>query len=342
MRNKFVIFWFSGTGNAKRIAQWIYEFCFESEIECELFDISKFDIKKQISINEDSCIILISPTHGFNYPQITLKFISGLQKGNNEVFLMSTRAGMRIGNWITPGLSGITFYLSWLILKTKGYGIRGIIPFDMPSNWISIHPAIRKNDSAYIHKIIKERVKKHTRIIIEGKNDFAGFRDIVQDILIAPISILYYFIGRYFLAKTFYASDLCNLCYTCVEKCPVNAIKIIDNHPFWTLKCESCMKCMNNCPEKAIETSHGLIAIYLLIYLLIGNFIGQFFFDITRNSIFHWLLINIFYLSLYFIIYRLQHYFLKLKFIGKFIRLSSLTYYKFWGRYKSKTTTKSN
>lgn len=77
-----------------------------------------------------NCWFLVSPVHGFNYPPIMLHYLLRFPKGNNEVMLMNTRAGMRIGNWVTPGISGISLYLSALILRWKGYKIRSLYPVD--------------------------------------------------------------------------------------------------------------------------------------------------------------------------------------------------------------------
>ena len=71
-----------------------------------------------------------------------LNFLIHFPKGRNKVLLINTRAGMLIGKWITPGLTGIAFYFSALVLKLKGYSIKAMFPVDLPSNWISVHPGL--------------------------------------------------------------------------------------------------------------------------------------------------------------------------------------------------------
>lgn len=162
---KTYIFYFSGTGNSKQVAKWISEFAETKSIDCQLFDISKIDISQFEPLDSSAVIIIISPIHGFNYPKITLDFIRRFPSGNNKVVLMNTRAGMKIGSFVTPGLTGIAFILSSLLLKRKGYKIIGQIPFDMPSNWISLHPALRENAVKFIHKkiilVLKNILKKY-------------------------------------------------------------------------------------------------------------------------------------------------------------------------------------
>lgn len=334
--SKILLFYFSGTGNSKQVAKWISEFAETKSIDCQLYDISKTDLSQLETVDPDALIIIISPIHGFNYPKITLDFIRRFPAGENKIVLMNTRAGMKIGSFVTPGLTGIAFMVSSLILKLKGYKIVGQIPFDMPSNWISLHPALRENAVKFIHKKIYSRVKKHTEKIFSGKNDFLALRDLVQDILISPISVAYYLVGRFALAKTFYASYKCDNCDVCIKQCPVQAIQKINNHPYWTFKCESCMKCMNSCPKRAIETAHGLFTITVFLNstsstLILTPFLQE---NILNDSI-RYITVNLLFLTLLWVFYKAQHLLVRKNFVGKAITLTSLTYYKFWGRYKS-------
>ncbi|HSW54229.1 MAG TPA: EFR1 family ferrodoxin [Ignavibacteriaceae bacterium] len=334
--SELVIFYFSGTGNSKQVAKWISEFAAARGMNCQLFDISKTDISELETLHSNVLIIIISPVHGFNYPKITLDFIRRFPKGKNKLVLMNTRAGMKIGSFITPGLTGIAFILSSLLLKRKGYKIVGQIPFDMPSNWISIHPALNERTVKFIHQKNYDRVKKHSDKILAGKKDFLALRDLIQDILIAPISLGYYLVGRYAFAKTFYASYKCDNCDICIKQCPVNAIEKINNRPYWTFNCESCMKCMNSCPKRAIETAHGLFIITLfLISILSSLIITPLLPESGINDLIRFLIVNSVFVTFLWILYKAQHLIIGKKFVGKLIVVTSLTYYKFWGRYKS-------
>jgi ferredoxin len=243
---------------------------------------------------------------------------------------------MKIGSFITPGLTGIAFILSSLLLKRKGYKIVGQIPFDMPSNWISIHPALNERTVKFIHQKNYDRVKKHSDKIFAGKKDFLALRDLIQDILIAPISLGYYLVGRYAFAKTFYASYKCDNCDICIKQCPVKAIEKINNRPYWTFDCESCMKCMNSCPKRAIETAHGLFIITIfLISTLSSLILTPLLPESGINDLIRFLIVNSVLLAFLWILNKAQHLIIGKKFAGKMLAFTSLTYYKFWGRYKS-------
>jgi Pyruvate/2-oxoacid:ferredoxin oxidoreductase delta subunit len=335
INKQWLIFYFSGTGNAKQIALWFSEFSINKSIDCQLYDIAKTDIRSFGAIDSKALIFIVSPTHGFNYPKITLDFIRHFPKGGNQVVLMNTRGGLKLGPFVTPGLTGVAFYLSSLLLTLKGFRMRGFIPFDMPSNWISVHPALRPKTVDFILAKNKRRVGKHAERLFSGKTDCWALRDIVQDILIAPIALGYYFAGRFALAKSFYASVACDNCGLCIKQCPVKAIKSINNRPFWKFSCESCMKCMNSCPKKAIESAHGLfLATSLLSSSLTTVLLHHYLqFDFHSKSI-RFILLNLVFFFLLWLMYRIQHLLLKNRFAGKLISFTSLTHYGFWGRYK--------
>jgi len=177
-------------------------------------------------------------------------------------------------------------------------------------------------------------VKKHFETIYAGKNDFSALNRIVADIIVALPSFIYLFWGRFFLSKTLYASHKCNHCNVCVKECPVKAIKIVNQRPFWTYKCESCMKCLNSCPVRAIEAAHGLVALVFYVWIAgSGILVG-----LLPNLFHHWIVeflicdMLLFFGSL-FLLYRFQHLLLKNRIIAKIISFTSLTRFKFWGRY---------
>jgi ferredoxin/flavodoxin len=331
---KVILFYFSGTGNAKRIALWFSEFAIKNRIDCEVVDIAKCD--KNIPPIDDALVFIISPIHGFNYPKITLDFIRNFPKGNNRVVLMNTRAGMKIGNFVTPGLTGIAFFVSSCILRNKGYKIVGQIPFDMPSNWLSIHPALNEKTVKYLHRTNYTRVEKHAVNIFSGKPDFLAYRDVIQDILISPIAIAYYFIGRFILAKSFYATIDCDSCGLCIKQCPVQAINMFHKHPFWTFKCESCMRCMNNCPKRAIETAHGLLMLVSIVSSVVFTIVVERVLQLEiQSSCIRFTLSSVIFIAILWILYYIQHVLLKYRILSKIVSLASLTHYTCWGRYKS-------
>ena len=333
--NKIKIYYFSGTGNSLNVAKWFQQVAIEQHCDCEIVNIAKIDRRAVPKPEYDTLVVFVSPVHGFNYPPIMLHFIQHFPKGKNPVVLMNTRGGMLIGTWNTPGVSGVAFYLSACFLKWEGYAVKAMVPVDLPSNWVSLHPGLNERTVQFLHKRNKLKVQTIVSKILSGKSDFRSFREIIQDTLLAPIALGYYFAGRFMLAKTFYASADCDNCGLCEKQCPVKAIISVDKRMFWTFNCESCMKCMSNCPKRAIETAHGFIVGWLVLASVLLGLLFQIM-DTTVFKIENELLFSIVktMLTLAFLAlgYRLVHYLMRFSFFERMMVYTSLTKYRFWGR----------
>jgi ferredoxin len=338
-----IIYYFSGTGNARNVAHWIAGEAVSRNILVSVIDIAKTDRKHIPQPPPDAMIGFVSPTHGFNYPPASMYFIFRFPRSNhNSFFLVNTRAGLKLSKWFVPGLSGIALWLAAIAILLKGYRITGLRSIDLPSNWISFHPGVKEKVVESIYGRCKRISLAFASNILDGKKAYTAFRDIIQDILISPVAIGYFFIGRFMLAKTFYASMDCDRCDICVKNCPVKAILIIDKRPFWSYRCESCMRCMNDCPKRAIETAHAYI---IGIMCLINMVIVTWFWKWVASWIIlpygnGWIKVMVHatgwvitFVSLV-VSYRLYHYLLRAPLIREFFYCFSLTRFRFWRRYK--------
>ncbi|MBT6763952.1 MAG: hypothetical protein HOA90_05405, partial [Prolixibacteraceae bacterium] len=291
------------------------------------------DISKNILIG------FCYPTHGFNAPPIVIDFLLKFPKARNNIFLLNTRAGMKISKIFTPGLSGLAQLLPAHILKIKGYKIVGFQPMDLPSNWISVHPGLKGKVVDSIFNRCEIITQKFAGKILSGKKIYRGLISLPIDLLISPIGLAYYFYGRFVLSKAFIADSNCNNCRICENECPLNAIIQKYGRPFWTNKCESCMHCMNRCPQKAIQTPHlFVLIIWWLVFSAVPLWIARWlahdanFFAQNFDLIFY-LAMAITGLPIVFFSYRILHFLMKFRFINWLITFTSLTRFNFWRSY---------
>jgi len=68
------MFYFSGTGNARNAARWMVEVWRERNHAAEAIDLAEIGAGT-IAVGPGDEIGLASPTHGFNFPPITLAFL---------------------------------------------------------------------------------------------------------------------------------------------------------------------------------------------------------------------------------------------------------------------------
>ncbi len=339
MYDKLIIYYFTGTGNALAVANWILQIAKEQNILVEIRKITPSLLVHKNDFSENTLIGFCYPTHGFNAPPIVIYFLLRFPKMKNKVFVLNTRAGMKVSKLFTPGISGLAQLLPAAILQIKGYKIVGFQPMDLPSNWITIHPGLRQKVMDSIFERCEQISKQFAAKILSGKRVYKGLISLPIDLLISPISIAYYFYGRFFLAKTFIADYNCTSCGLCAKECPVKAIQMKNNRPFWTHKCESCMRCMNSCPQRAIQTPHLFIVIsWWLVLSVFPLFVMK---ELIRfNPIFsefYNLFINGFILitglPIVFFSYRIFYWLMKFRFFNWLFTYTSLTKYKFWRRY---------
>lgn len=341
---QLLIYYFSGTGNILLASRQIAEIAETKGIKAELKPIDRLKKIKLPPAEGKRMVGIGYPTHGFSLPWIMLKFILRFPRGKGtDLFIVNTRAGMKMSRIFVRGLSGIAIHLPLLIFWLKGYHVRGILPLDLPSNWISLHPGLKEKVVNSIFEKRKKEIVVFLDLLFSGKRYYAPwyFFEIPLDILVSPISVGYFVYGRFFLSKTFIASSDCDKCRLCEMKCPTGSITIKDNRPYWAFTCESCMRCINICPEKAIQCSHSA-AVYIGFVsasIPIGFWLNDFFTQqITENEFFgkslvifpfQWVLT----ISVFFVCYLVLHFVLRIKAINKLFTFTSLT--RFWRRYRA-------
>ena len=345
MYSKVLLYYFSGTGNAKRVTEWISENVKTSGIPIEITNIENCKKVKIEKTEGKKLIGIISPTHGFNIPPLVLYFIFKFPRVKNaDFFMVNTRAGMKLSKLFLPGLSGLAQILPAIVFFFKGFSVKGLQPIDLPSNWISIHPGLKQKVVTSMFERIKMKIDKFSGKMLQGKRSYVALYSLPFDLALIPISIGYFFMGRFMLSKTFIATSKCTTCGLCVKQCPVQALEMKSNRPYWSFDCESCMRCMNNCPSRAIETPHLFITLIWIVLLNLPWIILTWVFEkfgrcncsilwyeeliynalqVTFTFLFAWLT--------YYLLYK----FMRFKFVDIIIRYSSFTNYKFWRRYKA-------
>jgi Pyruvate/2-oxoacid:ferredoxin oxidoreductase delta subunit len=336
------IYYISGTGNAKASSEWIADEASRKGLKTYVQQIDRLENIRMPSPEERPLIGFAFPTHGFNAAPIMLRFIAGFPSGLcKDVFLLNTRAGMKLSKIFMPGLSGVALLLPAFILFLKGYKCVGFRPVDMPSNWIPLHPGLKKRVIESIFLRCEGIVRKFALKILDGGKVYRGLFSLPVDLLISPIALGYYAGGRFFLSKTFIANYKCDNCGLCMKECPTRSIKLVENRPYWKLSCESCMRCLNRCPKNAIEAAHGMAAVFWIIFtaanaqiiLLIINVFNiqpdRLWWKITANivAIGGMVLITA-------LLYRIMHFAMGLKPVKYLVRFTSLTAFTFWRRYK--------
>ena len=272
------IYFMSGTGNSFRAATWMTKIANKKGISSKLHQISRYYEKSDSGEGLNDLLGVVLPTHGFTAPWHVIRYLLHLPHGRGKhAFVVATRAGTRIASIPFPGLEGTAGYLLALILIFKGYIVRGVMGLDMPSNWMSLHWGLNSINSKFIIDRAEVKADAFMTSIIEGRKVYRGILSLLLGLMLGPISLAYLVIGRFFLAKLFFASGSCTGCGLCAKSCTVKAIRMVGSNksrPYWTFACESCMRCMGYCPSKAVEVSHSFaIVLYFVTTLPVSFYV---------------------------------------------------------------------
>jgi len=344
-----LVCYMTGTGNSYRAAQWVGEAVRAQGTPVRVVPVQEGHPGPGAPAGGRSLLGLVNPTHGFTAPWPVIRFALRLPRGRGaHAFVLPTRAGLKIGGLYTPGMEGTAGYLIALILLLKGYRVRGVMGLDMPSNWMSIHPGLKPASVQGISARARRRAGGFIGRILRGGRSFppGSLVQLLFGLVLAPVSAGYLLVGRFFLAKLFFASERCNGCGVCAENCPSRAVVMRGRRnprPYWTFSCESCMRCMAYCPRNAVEAGHSL---GLLLYLAASVPAGVALLDAlgplapgaadaTRTWA-HWLLQYPYTLLSMYLCYRLVDLLIRVPVINRLFTWTTLT--RGWRRYHEPET----
>lgn len=341
-------YFFTGTGNSYRVAIWIAELAQGEGAAVTVRPIGLAHPVKEIGEGATALLGLILPTHCFTAPWTVLRFALRLPRSpKTHAVAVATRAGVKIGRVFTPGIEGTAAYLVALILALKGYCVRGVIAVDMPANVLQLHPSLSRTAVAAIITRAKAKVTGFISAVLSGKRRFASRITLLLGLWLFPVSVVYLLIGRFFMAKLYFASDRCTGCGLCANYCPNHAIEMRGgerhHRPYWTFRCESCTRCIAYCPVQAVEVSQPLgVGAYLLAMALpttslLAWLAAQLSVLGLLTSIPLWVLETAYGVVALGLVYPLFHVLLKTARVNRFFTRASLTHY--YRRYREPGTT---
>lgn len=253
------LYYMSGTGNTYRVAQWMADQAARAGATANVASVEEADPRADAAEGpaEGRLVVLAMPTHGFTAPWHMIRFASRLPRGGGAAAaVVATRAGTKVGRKRLPGLEGTGLYLIAAILAAKGYRVRGVLPVDMPSNWISAHPGFKPASVDDIIAHAEPKARAFAGDVVSGRKRWGGLVGLLLGLILLPVSIGYLLAGRFLLAKFFFANAACNGCRQCAQRCPTGSLRMIGRknpRPYWTMTCEGCMRCMAFCPSRAVE-----------------------------------------------------------------------------------------
>ena len=240
--NKIVILYYSGVGNTKTIAQYMYNYLKQNH-NVDMYSIE--ELSTEFSFDKYSKAIIGFPTIHTEPAVPMTHFIQQLGKSKKPLpTFVYTTCGLYSGNAIR--------------IFCKSAIAKNIVPI-YTSSYRS--PAI---DGILLTPKIKRWYAYEKGISLRIKVDLENFLSITGVRSKIPrlkwYSALNYpnkMIGKYTKFQIYLHESKCIKCGVCIENCAVGAYVKGDNHlPILNArKCVNCYRCIHHCPKRALSLS---------------------------------------------------------------------------------------
>lgn len=236
-----MIFYFSGTGNSKHVAQCLAQATGESSIS--ITDCMK-NGEFSFSLCKDERIGFVTPVYFWGLPDIVIRFVCQLNlNGLQQNFIYHV---------VTFGTTtGQAHYMMQKILKNKGWWLDAKYNVKMVDVWTPIFDVSNYEKCLRKTKKAEKSIAQTTERVLTRKT--GNFDYIRFPHWLAHWYYLTYENQRN--TKHFHViKDKCIGCNKCARQCPEQAIVCKNSYPVWTKeKCTLCLKCLHHCPQFAIQ-----------------------------------------------------------------------------------------
>ncbi len=224
-----MIFYFSGVGNSKWIAEEL-----SKQVTDQTFDISS--LSQTPDITNEEFIGFVFPIYAWAAPEVMIDFIKELPQTNAFTYAIAT-CGEDSGKALK--------------VFNKLYPLQSSYSISMPNTYIT--GSELEEESIINQKIInakqfietiKEQILSKTSVYQVNEGPLAAIKT----------NLLSFGFNRFARdAKPFYATDACISCNLCATQCPSKTITMDNGTPTWKTQCYLCMRCIHQCPTQAIE-----------------------------------------------------------------------------------------
>ena len=239
-----MIFYFSGTGNSRYVAEQIAD-----ATKDKLIYITKEEMNKNTSymLNDGEKLGFVFPIYWWGMPELVEEFILRMElkvKDNCYVYGVST-FGLESHN----GLKDLE-----KILMKKGIILQASFEVKMVDNYVVAYDVAGKEKQDAICKKAEIKIEEIVHEIMYKKQTK------VTDLIGTTIKpIVHSFYKNTDHRKNFYATENCIGCGLCEKECPCQAITLENGKPVWKENCSFCLKCIHSCPVRALQHGKGTI-----------------------------------------------------------------------------------
>lgn len=231
-REKGMIFYFSGTGNSKGIA----------EITAKHLGTEAIDIigrnPEEFHLEGEEYLGFVFPIYAWAAPEVMLNFVKGIEAKEAYTFAIATFSNV-------AGLALEQF--SEIVPLKSGFGIV------MPDNY-PITERILDTKESSMDKLADAQIRLDMVLEKLSRKEEGFDVKIGEDAWDNTYVKSHIFNAEWRKTAAYHVEEECMGCGLCEKICPAEAIEIQEGRPVWVKDdCYLCMACLNRCPVEAIN-----------------------------------------------------------------------------------------
>jgi ferredoxin len=236
-----MIFYFSGLGNSRHVAEGLTE---EGERLLFIPDAERAGCY-DYAVGMEERLGFVFPVYSWRAPRLVSDFVRKLRiEGRPGYTFMVATCGDDCGR---------TEHYFRQDLRRKGLNLDTALAIQMPNTYVCLpgmdvdptplaeEKLARAEERIAQVKALLRRRERVSQMIVTG---MAGLKsDVVQPL----------FYSLLVKDKPFHSSEACVSCGICAKSCPLQNIVMVDGRPQWQGHCTTCLACYHHCPQHAIH-----------------------------------------------------------------------------------------
>lgn len=235
-----MIFYFSGTGNSRWVAEQLATAL--SETLVSIADVCASG--SQPVFPADRKIGFVFPVYSWGPPPVVLRLIASMQfTGKPSYMYFVCTCGDD---------TGMTADIFCQEVRRCGWECQSGFSVVMPNTYVCLPGFdIDWSDVAETKcSLAVDRVEEISRLVreeVQRMDCLAGRFPRVKSYLIRPL------FNRFWTSpKRFHVEESCISCGKCTQVCPLHNIRLIEGKPVWGGECAMCLACYHHCPKHAV------------------------------------------------------------------------------------------
>ncbi len=234
-----MIYYFSGTGNSKWIAQ---ELARLTRDEAQNIATLLNDGPTAVFAGDGARIGIVFPIYAWGAPLLVEQFCKQIKLAFGAYPYVVCTCGDEAGKAILRLKKMFAYQAAWSVKMPNNY----IVGYDVDSPELEQRKITEARNRV---QSIAEAVVAKSSVYDVNEGPSAG----LKTALIRPM------FNRFARATSrFSVDESCNACGLCARICPIQVIQLEDGKPVWVKKdCTQCMGCINRCPQRSIQIGSG-------------------------------------------------------------------------------------